>query len=105
MPLGLRLISSISQMDWCNRRPLMASRSFLWESTIDWAVCLVNPVPAASWMLTEDPVFGYATNKALRDAKQTNAGLRDQRAAFECGYLSISERALDGNLNWNYRGS
>ncbi|KAL6720892.1 hypothetical protein ACLMJK_002817 [Lecanora helva] len=28
-------------------------------------------------------VFGFATNKALRDAKQANNGIRDQRVAFE----------------------
>lgn len=28
-------------------------------------------------------IFGYATNKALRDARSANVGLRDQRAAFE----------------------
>ncbi|KAL9112657.1 MAG: hypothetical protein Q9187_007740 [Circinaria calcarea] len=28
-------------------------------------------------------IFGYATNKALKDANHTNAGLRDQRAAFD----------------------
>lgn len=31
-----------------------------------------------------DQVFGYATSKALRAARHTNAGLRDQRAAFDC---------------------
>lgn len=29
-------------------------------------------------------VFGFATSKALLDAKHTNAGVRDQRAALEC---------------------
>lgn len=38
----------------------------------------------AVWLFTDNRVFGYATNKALRAAKQANAGLRDQRAAFEC---------------------
>ncbi|KAK7752075.1 hypothetical protein SLS62_006041 [Diatrype stigma] len=28
-------------------------------------------------------LFGFATSKAMRDVKHTNAGLRDQRAAFE----------------------
>lgn len=29
-------------------------------------------------------VFGFATSKAMIDARHTNAGLRDQRAALEC---------------------
>ena len=33
-----------------------------------------------------DQVFGYATSKALKEAKHTNAGLRDQRAAFDCQF-------------------
>ena len=33
-------------------------------------------------------VFGFATNKPLKAVKNTNAGLRDQRAAFECEYIS-----------------
>jgi hypothetical protein len=37
-------------------------------------------------LLTIVIVFGYATNKALVAMKQANAGLRDQRAAFECKY-------------------
>ena len=33
-------------------------------------------------------VFGFATSEALKSVKHTNAGLRDQRAAFKCEYLS-----------------
>lgn len=29
-------------------------------------------------------IFGFATGDALLQAKHTNAGLRDQRAALEC---------------------
>lgn len=29
-------------------------------------------------------IFGFATGEALINSKHTNAGLRDQRAAFEC---------------------
>ena len=37
-------------------------------------------------MLSKKIVFGFATNKALVAGKQTNAGLKDQRAAFNCKY-------------------
>jgi len=55
------------------------------------------------------PVFGYATNTALRTAKQANVGLRDQRAAFECEQqyaicgpiLSVDEISRDPR---QYRG-
>lgn len=33
------------------------------------------------------PVFGFATSETLIKSKDTNAGLRDQRAALECTYL------------------
>lgn len=39
-------------------------------------------------------VFGYAANEALRAAKQGNAGLRDQRAAFDCMYRKSHERVI-----------
>lgn len=29
-------------------------------------------------------VFGFISNQALKTARPSNAGLRDQRAAFEC---------------------
>lgn len=32
-------------------------------------------------------VFGFATGEAFIERKDTNAGLRDQRAALECMYL------------------
>lgn len=32
-------------------------------------------------------VFGFATSEALIKRRDTNAGLRDQRAALECMYL------------------
>lgn len=32
-------------------------------------------------------VFGFATSEALIERGDTNAGLRDQRAALECMYL------------------
>lgn len=32
-------------------------------------------------------VFGFATGGAFIERKDTNAGLRDQRAALECMYL------------------
>lgn len=38
-------------------------------------------------------VFGFAASEALKSVKSTNAGLRDQRAAFECEYLTCT-----GNL-------
>jgi len=42
-------------------------------------------------------VFGFATGDAFIETKNTNAGLRDQRAALECMYLgacwSHGERA------------
>ncbi len=33
------------------------------------------------------PVFGFATSKTLIERKETNLGLRDQRAALECMHL------------------
>lgn len=39
-------------------------------------------------------VFGYATNEALRAARQGNVGLRDQRAAFDCIYRKSHERVI-----------
>ena len=35
-------------------------------------------------------VFGFAAGEALKSVKNTNAGLRDQRAAFECEYLTFT---------------
>lgn len=35
-------------------------------------------------LLTSCAVFGFATSEAMIEAKHTNAGLRDQRAALEC---------------------
>lgn len=40
-------------------------------------------------------IFGYAVNEALRAAKQTNVGLRDQRAAFDWVHENIE--AFGGN--------
>lgn len=59
-----------------------------------WEVCSVlgNSV---SLVLIVHVVFGFAMSKALKSVRHTNAGLRDQRAAFQCKYLnSIGDFAL-----------
>ena len=45
---------------------------------------------------TFQKVFGYASSKALTQAKHTNVGLRDQRLAFECksGYPRLDQLDL-----------
>lgn len=45
-------------------------------------------------VLTNDQVFGYAVTEALRAAKQTNVGLRDQRAAFDCRYRYFTNELI-----------
>ena len=41
-------------------------------------------------LLILNVVFGFAASDALKSVKNTNAGLRDQRAAFECEYLTCT---------------
>lgn len=62
-------------------------------------------------MLSKKIVFGFATNKALIAEKQANAGLRDQRAAFECKYSDYQSelsklklgRRRDSRQYWSVR--
>ena len=42
------------------------------------------------FILIKRIVFGFAASEALKSVKNTNAGLQDQRAAFECEYLTCT---------------
>lgn len=62
------------------------------ESIIAWGVSYLSGVPVTlvvGCVLAADfcSVFGFATSEALIEGKNTNAGLRDQRAALECMYF------------------
>jgi len=50
-------------------------------------------------------VFGFATSKALIAAKQAINGLRDQRAAFDCKCMIISDTVIYANNYSASRGS
>jgi hypothetical protein len=70
----------------------MGCRWCMLASIIVWAVSHLSGAPASLHrcfvLITNfDPVFGFATSDALIETKDTNAGLRDQRAALECMYL------------------
>ena len=50
--------------------------------------CIKDPCYSAPRLCIDDSsVFGFATSEALIERRDTNAGLRDQRAALECMYL------------------
>lgn len=71
-------------------------------SIIAWAVSHLSGVPVSlvgGSVLVADfcSVFGFATSEALIGSKDTNAGLRDQRAALECMYL-VALRSENDNL-------
>lgn len=49
-------------------------------------------------------IFGFATSKALKSEGNTNAGLRDQRAAFECEFLKLHRQYGSVDIMGKFRG-
>ena len=73
------------QPDGLLRQAEMNGQPILWVG-INYRLGGAFACSVVTWeMLSRRTVFGFATSKALKALKHTNAGLRDQRAAFDCG--------------------